>query len=295
MADQTINNEVKEAAPQQGDQAPRPQKDKYAKSYVIVSGKGGVGKTTVCANLGMALSLLGRKVLLVDADIGLKNLDVSMGLEERCVHDIVDCVSGRVRFAAAAVQDPRVSSLSLISASQNADKNALTPRQMAEFCHELMKDFDYILIDAPAGIENGFMCAVAPATHALVVVTPDHLSVRNADRIAGLLEAQGLLQKNIGVIVNKIEAHLVSDSMALDVEEIKQTLGLPMIGEIPFDYDVTASNFRKRPVVLNGRSHVASIILNIAKAIDGEKVKPIHVKKLTFWDRLVNSLTPHSR
>lgn len=263
-------------------------KDRYAKVYTIASGKGGVGKTTICANLGMALSLLGRKVLLIDGDIGLKNLDVIMGLEEYCTHDIVDCASGKAKFSAAAIQDPRVSSLFVIAASQSLDKSHLTPKQMGLFCHELMKDFDYILIDAPAGIENGFACAIAPATHALIVTTPEHASLRNADRIAGLMETNGILAKNISVIINKIEAHLIADSIALDPDDMQKTLALPVTAQIPFDYDVTASNFKKRPVVLNGRSLAAKIFVNIARTIDGEKVEPIVVKKMSFIDRLLN-------
>ncbi len=263
-------------------------KERYAKVYTIVSGKGGAGKTTVCSNLGMALSLLGKKVLLIDSDIGLKNLDVVMGLEEYVTHDIAGCVAGKVKFSSAAVQDPRVSSLFVIAASQSLDKSQLTPKQMGLFCHELMKDFDYILIDAPAGIENGFACAIAPATHALIVVTPEHASLRNADRIAGLMEANGILPKNISVIINKIEAHLIADSIALDPDEMQKTLALPITAQIPFDYDIIASNFKKRPVVLNGRSLAAKIFVNIARMIDGEKVEPIVVKKLSVFDRLFN-------
>lgn len=275
----------KAAAPQSERTAPR---ERYAKVYAIASGKGGVGKTTICANLGMALSLLGRKVLLIDGDIGLKNLDVIMGLEEYAANDIADCASGRAKFSAAAIQDPRVSSLFLIAASQTLDQSHLTPKQMGLFCHELMKDFDYILIDAPAGIENGFACAIAPATHSLIVTTPEHTSVRNADRIAGLMEANGILPKNISVIINKIEAHLISDGIALDPDDIQKTLSLPVVAQIPFDYDIIASNFKKRPVVLNGRSLAAKFFINIARTIDGEKVEPIVVKKLSLMDRLFN-------
>jgi len=279
------DNEVNKTQEQFEKEAPR---ERYAKVFAIASGKGGVGKTTICANLGMALSLLGRKVLLIDSDIGLKNLDIVMGLEEYSTYDITQCVSGKVKFAAAAIQDPRVSSLYLVSASQSLDKSHITPKQMGLFCHELMKDFDYILIDAPAGIENGFACSIAPATHAIIVVTPDHASVRNADRIVGMMEANGLLQKNISIIINKIETHLVNDSLALDVEDIQKTLNLPISGQIPFDYDIIASNFRKRPVVLNGRSLPAQIFVNIARFLDGEKVHPIVVKKLSFIDRLLS-------
>ena len=261
-------------------------KERYARVFVIASGKGGVGKTTVCANLGMALSLLGRKTLIIDSDIGLRNLDIVMGLEEYSMHDITACVNGSVKFANAAIQDPRVSTLYVINASQSLDKSSITPKQMGEFCHGLMKEFDYILIDSPAGIENGFVCAVAPATHALVVATPEHTSVRNADRITGLLESMGMPAKNISLIINKIETHLIKDSLALDVDEIQKTLALPVIGQIPFDYDITTANFKKRPVVLNGRSLAASIFLNIAKLIDGEKVSPMQIKKLSFFDRL---------
>jgi len=284
-----INANHKAAATARDQAADKAQtKERYAKVYTIVSGKGGAGKTTVCSNLGMALSLLGKKVLLIDSDIGLKNLDVVMGLEEYVTNDIAGCVAGKVKFSSAAVQDPRVSSLFVIAASQSLDKSQLTPKQMGLFCHELMKDFDYILIDAPAGIENGFACAIAPATHALIVVTPEHASLRNADRIAGLMEANGILPKNISVIVNKIEAHLIADSIALDPDEMQKTLALPIAAQIPFDYDIISSNFKKRPVVLNGRSLAAKIFVNIARMIDGEKVEPIVVKKLSVFDRLFN-------
>ena len=281
------NIEIKNGAGEKPEQL-KSQKERYAKVFVITSGKGGVGKTTISANLGLALSLLGRKVLLIDGDAGLKNLDIIMGLEEYAVHDIAECISGKIKFSAAVIQDPRVSSLFLISASQSGDKTQLSPQKMAEFCHDLMKDFDYILIDSPAGIENGFLCSVAPATHAIVVTTPEHVALRNADRIVGIIESLGILRKNINCIVNKIEAHLVKDSLALDVDEIQKVLSIPIIGQIPFDYDVTASNFKKRPVVLKGRSFAAAIFLNIAKLIDGEKITPIHVKKLSLLDRFLH-------
>jgi len=283
-----VNGQPEEAAAKFAAAGKDAVKERYAKVYTIASGKGGVGKTTICANLGMALSLLGKKALLIDGDIGLKNLDVIMGLEEYFVYDIAACAAGKVKFASAAIQDPRVSSLFVIAASQSLDKSQLSPKQMGLFCHELMRDFDYILIDAPAGIENGFACAIAPATHALLVVTPEHASVRNADRIAGLMEANGILPKNISVIINKIESHLIADSIAVDPDEIQKTLSLPVIAQIPFDYDVIASNFKKRPVVLNGRSLAAKIFVNIARTIDGEKVEPVVVKKMGIFDRFFN-------
>ncbi|MEZ7890989.1 MAG: septum site-determining protein MinD [Candidatus Wallbacteria bacterium] len=272
-----------------GEKNPQPseKKERYAKVYTIVSGKGGVGKTTISANLAMGLSLLGKKVLLIDGDAGLKNLEIIMGLEEHCNFDITQCINGEVKFAAACVQDPRASSLYFITASQTADKKALSPEKMAEFCHSLMKDFDYIIIDAPAGIENGFFCAVAPATHAIVVTTPEHTALRNSDKITGLLESAGILTKNISLIINKIETQLIAENLSLEPEQIQKVLKLPLIGQIPFDYDITVSNFKKRPVVLNGRAFAAELFLNIAKYIDGEKVKVISLKKLTFIDKLL--------
>lgn len=265
-------------------------KEKYAKVYTIVSGKGGVGKTTICANLGMALALLGKKVLLIDGDIGLKNLDVLMGLEEYCTYDIIDCLNNKVKFSSAVVQDPSVSSLYVISTSQSLDKSSITPKQIGMFCHDLMKEFDYIFIDAPSGIENGFLCSIAPATHAIIVVTLEHNAIRNSDRIIGIMESHGLLPKNMSVIINKIDTHLLNEGVLIDPDTVSKTLSLPVIAQIPLDDDIMVSNFKKRPVVLNGRAFITKIFINIAKMLDGENVEPIIIKKLSFFDKILNMI-----
>ncbi len=174
---------------------------------VITSGKGGVGKTTTTANLGVGLAQAGKKVVLIDTDIGLRNLDVVLGLENRIVYDLVDVVTGVCTPKQAAIKDKRYDGLFLIPAAQTKDKDAVSVEQMKELCEKLKKDYDFVIIDCPAGIEQGFKNAIAGADKALVVTTPEVSAVRDADRIIGLLEANEI--EDHYLVINRIRPDMV--------------------------------------------------------------------------------------
>ena len=215
---------------------------------VITSGKGGVGKTTTSANIGCGLALAGKKTVLVDSDIGLRNLDVVMGLENRIVYDLVDVVEGTCRLKQALIKDKRYPGLFLLPAAQTRDKNAVSPEQMKKLC-ENIKDmgFDYIIIDCPAGIEQGFKNAIAGADRAIVVTTPEVSAVRDADRIIGLLEANGL--NNPMLIVNRVRYDMVKRGDMMSVDDVKEILSEEVIGIVPDDEDiVVTTNKGSRPL-----------------------------------------------
>ena len=198
---------------------------------VVTSGKGGVGKTTTSANLGTGFALEGKKVVLIDADIGLRNLDVVMGLENRIVYDLVDVTEGVCRLKQALIRDKRYENLYLLPAAQTRDKNAVNPEQMKEVCAELVKDFDYVIIDCPAGIEQGFKNAIAGADKAIIVTTPEVSAVRDADRIIGLLEAEG--KNNPQLVINRIRPHMVKKGDMMDIDDIIEILSIKLLGIIP--------------------------------------------------------------
>lgn len=237
---------------------------------VITSGKGGVGKTTTSANVGTALALLGKKVVLIDTDIGLRNLDVVLGLENRIVYDIVDVVEKKCRPNQAMIKDKRFDGLYLIPAAQTRDKNAVTPEQMKELCNLLKKEFDYVLIDCPAGIEQGFKNAIAGANRALVVTTPEVSAVRDADRIIGLLEANDV--KNIRLIINRLRIDMVKKGDMMNVDDIIEILAIKLIGVVPDDEDIITSTNRGEPAVALEKSKAGTAYKNIARRITGEEV-----------------------
>ena len=239
-------------------------------AIVITSGKGGVGKTTTSANLGTALALLGKKVCMVDTDIGLRNLDVVMGLENRIIYDLIDVAEGRCRVNQAMIKDKRFDELYLIPAAQTKDKNDITPEQVRKIVNSLKPDFDYIIIDCPAGIEQGFRNAVAGADKAIVVTTPDNSSVRDADRVIGLLE-----KTHIGtpkLIINRIRPHLVRSGDMLSVDEICQVLAVDLLGIVPDDEHVIKAASAGEPTVMNPSSRASIAYRNIARRIIGETV-----------------------
>ncbi len=238
---------------------------------VITSGKGGVGKTTVTANLGMAIARLGHKVALVDADFGLRNLDLLLGLENRVVYTAVDVLAGQCRLDQALVKDKRQEGLVLLPAAQSRAKEVVTPDQMKKLVGALADKFEYILVDSPAGIEMGFQNAIIAAKEALIVTTPEIAAVRDADRVVGLLEAQGI--KRIHLIVNRLKPGMVQADQMMSVQDVQELLAVPLIGVVPDDERVIVSSNRGEPLVLAENVSLPSTALNnIARRLNGEKV-----------------------
>ena len=241
-----------------------------ARVIVITSVKGGVGKTTTTANIGAALADKGHKVLLIDTDIGLRNLDVVMGLENRIVYDLIDVIEGRCRVSQALIKDKRCPNLVLLPAAQIRDKNDVNTDQMKELIFSLKESFDYILIDCPAGIEQGFKNAIAAADEAIVVTTPEVSATRDADRIIGLLEAAGI--KSPRIVVNRLRIDMVKEKNMLSVEDILDILAVKLLGVVPDDETVVISTNKGEPLVYKGDSLAAKAFKNIASRIEGVEV-----------------------
>jgi septum site-determining protein MinD len=239
-------------------------------AIVITSGKGGVGKTTTSANIGTALALQGKKVCLVDTDIGLRNLDVIMGLENRIIYDLVDVAEGSCRLKQALIKDKRFDELYLLPAAQTKDKDAVNPEQIKKMIQELKQDHDYVIIDCPAGIEQGFKNAVAGADRAIVVTTPEISAVRDADRIIGLLESVRIA--NPRLIINRIRPQMMKKGEMLDVDEIVNILAIDLIGIVPDDEQVIRGSNIGEPTVMNPNSKAALAYRNIARRILGDSV-----------------------
>ncbi len=240
---------------------------------VITSGKGGVGKTTATANIGTGLAMLGYKVVVVDADIGLRNLDVVMGLENRIVYDIVDVVEKVCRLKQGLIRHKKFEGLYLLPAAQTKDKTAVSPEQMVELTNELKKEFDYILIDSPAGIEQGFQNSVAGADESIIVATPEISAVRDADRVIGLLEAKGL--KNPKLLINRIRPDMVKKGDMMNIEDMIDILAIDLIGVVPDDEEIVISTNRGEPVVVNDKAFAGKAFRNISKRMTGEDVELI--------------------
>ena len=253
---------------------------------VITSGKGGVGKTTTTANLGVGLALAQKKVVLIDADIGLRNLDVVMGLENRIVYDLVDVVEGRCRVKQALIRDKRYDNLFLLPAAQTRDKNAVSPEQMKKLCEELKQEFDFVLVDCPAGIEQGFRNAIAGADRALIVTTPEVSAVRDADRIIGLLEAAEI--KSFRLVINRLRPEMIKRGDMLDIDDILEILAIELIGVIPDDEKIIISTNRGEQVVTNANdSPAGKAYLNIAQRLLGETVPFLDLyQNQSFFSRL---------
>ncbi len=241
------------------------------KAYVITSGKGGVGKTTTVANLGAGLAKIGKRVVMVDTDIGLRNLDVVLGLENRIVYDIVDVVEGTCRLRQALIKDKRMDdSLFLLPAAQTRDKNSVSEVQMVDLIEDLKAEFDFVLIDCPAGIEQGFRNAIAGADEAVIITNPEVSSVRDADRIIGLLEAAEL--SNPRLIVNRIRPQMVKRGDMMDIDDILDILAIDLLGIVPEDDSIVVSTNRGEPAVLDHGSKAGQAYRNIVRRMNGEEI-----------------------
>lgn len=236
---------------------------------VITSGKGGVGKTTTSANIGTGLAKLRKRVVLIDTDIGLRNLDVVMGLENRIVYNLVDVIDGTCRYRQALIKDKNTPNLFLLPSAQTKDKTAVSPEQMKKLVEELKEEFDYVILDCPAGIEQGFQNAIAAADRALVVTTPEVSAIRDADRIIGLLEANSI--QKIDLIVNRIRMDMVKRGEMMSIDDVVEILAIDLIGAIPDDENIVISTNQGQPLVgddsLAGRAY-----MNICKRVIGENV-----------------------
>jgi len=251
---------------------------------VVTSGKGGVGKTTTTANVGTGLAKLDKKVVLIDTDIGLRNLDVVMGLENRIVYNLVDVIEGNCRIKQALIKDKRYPNLYLLPSAQTRDKSAVNPEQMKKLCEELKTEFDYIIMDCPAGIEQGFQNAIAGADRALVVTTPEVSAVRDADRIIGLLEANEMKQTQL--IVNRLRMDLVNRGDMMTSDDVVEILAVDLIGVVPDDENIVISTNKGEPLVgtdcLSGKAY-----MNICNRIIGEEVPFLDLNvKQGFFSRL---------
>ena len=248
---------------------------------VVTSGKGGVGKTTSTANISVALAKTGKKVVAVDADIGLRNLDVVMGLENRVVFNFIDVIEKNCRLNQALVRDKRVENLFLLPAAQTRTKDAVSPEQMIELCDQLRLDFDFVLLDCPAGIEGGFKNAAAGADEALVVTTPEVPSVRDADRIIGMLESMG--KSPIRLIINRFRANMVQDGDMLAREDILDILSINLIGIVPEDDGVIKSSNRGEPLTFGLNSPAAQAYANIAERLQGRDIPLMELDVGASW------------
>lgn len=251
---------------------------------VVTSGKGGVGKTTTSANLGTGLAHLGNKVALVDADIGLRNLDVVLGLENRIVYDITDVTGGHCRLRQALIKDKRFEGLFLLPAAQTKDKTAVSPDQMKVLCDDLSQEFDYVIIDCPAGIEQGFRNAIAGAHRAIVVTTPEVSAVRDADRIIGLLEAAELRDPKL--IVNRVRYKMVVAGDMMSVEDIIDILAIDLLGVVPEDEMVIPTTNRGEAVIQDERSRAGMAFRNIVRRITGEQVPLLPMEETGLLGRI---------
>ena len=253
---------------------------------VVTSGKGGVGKTTTSANVGTGLAMLNKKVVLIDTDIGLRNLDVVMGLENRIVYNLVDVVEGNCRAKQALIKDKRYPNLFLLPSAQTRDKTAVSPEQMKKLTEELREEFDYIILDCPAGIEQGFKNAIAGADRALIVTTPEVSAIRDADRIIGLLEAEEM--KRSDLIVNRIRMDMVSRGDMMSIDDVVDILSINLIGAVPDDENVVISTNQGEPLV-GDDSLAGQAYMNICRRIIGEEVPLLDLSgKSNIWQKIAS-------
>lgn len=237
---------------------------------VVTSGKGGVGKTTTTANIGTGLAELGNRVVMIDTDIGLRNLDVVMGLENRIVYNLVDVIEGNCRIKQALIKDKRRPSLYMMPSAQTRDKTSVNPEQMKKLIHELKNEFDYVILDCPAGIEQGFQNAIAGADRALVVTTPEVSAIRDADRIIGLLEANEIHKQEL--IVNRLRTEMMRKGDMMSVADVVDILSIPLIGAVPDDERVVIATNQGEPLVGNRNTAAGTAYMNICCRIMGDEI-----------------------
>jgi septum site-determining protein MinD len=256
-----------------------------ARVITVTSGKGGVGKTTMVANLGIALAVHGQRVVVIDADVGLRNLDVLLGLENRIVYDLVDVIEGRCRLRQALVRDKRLSELFLLPAAQTRDKSAVRPEDMVRVCDSLREQHDFVLVDSPAGIEQGFRFAIAPADEILIVTNPEMAAVRDADRIIGLIEAEE--QGPARLVINRIKPDMVRRGEMLDIADVVELLAIDLIGIVPEDQAILVAANRGQPLAFSSDSSMAGRAFhNIARRLLGEDVPFITLREPGVLEKL---------
>ena len=256
-----------------------------AKVVTVTSGKGGVVKTTSVANIAMALAMHGQKVTCIDGDIGLRNLDVILGLENRIVYDLVDVIEGRCRLRQAMIRDKRLPELYLIPAAQTRDKTAVSPSDMVRLCDELRTEVDWILIDSPAGIERGFKNAIAASDRVLVMTNPEVSAVRDADRVIGLLDAED--KGPAALVINRLNPIMVKRGDMLSVEDVLDLLAVELIGIVPEDENVVVASNRGQPLVLEAKSKAGQAFQNIARRLMGEQVPFLDLDSQNIFQRLL--------
>ncbi len=252
--------------------------------FVVTSGKGGVGKTTTVANISTGLAKLGYKVVVIDLDIGLKKLDLILGLENRVIYDIVQVVEGECTLKQALVKDKRFPDLYMLPAAQTRNKEDINSEQVQNICKQLRPDFDFIFIDCPAGIEQGFRNAIAAADKAIVVTNPEVSAVRDADRIIGILESSQF--QDIKLLINRIRPNMVKSGEMLSINDLLEHLCIDLLGVVPEDKGVIVSTNRGEPIILNESSPAAQAFNNIVQRLLGQEVSIMTFEDISFWGKV---------
>ena len=252
---------------------------------VVTSGKGGVGKSSVCVNIGGNLAMQGYKVCLIDADLGLKNLDVILGIENRVIFDIQDVITGVASLKQALVKDKRISNLCLLPACKSIDVTKINFTYLERIIVELKKQFDFIIIDSPAGIERGFYNAIRNANEAIIVVNNDITSIRDADKVIGILNTHGVL--DIKLVMNKVSLRKIDKDVNITMNDVLEVLGIPLLGVIYEDEEVIKANNKGQPLVLNNKSIINVCYNNISKRLNGENIK-LSKPKRNFFEKIFN-------